>query len=123
MEGPQLQVVPEEAGEDSALPPDVAAPALPPADGEAPPPMPRSLLAQLANVPRLLVSLIGEVRRLPSAIVAAQREAEEKKADAAAATRIKGATVAELAEKNGLVLEEGVLKCMKCTSASTMLHG
>ena len=123
VEDPQLQVVPEEAGEDSAPPPAVAAPALPPADGEAPPPMPRSLLAQLANVPRLLVSLIGEVRRLPSAIVAAQREAEEKKADAVAATRIKGATVAELAEKNGLVLEEGVLKCMKCFNHAPRLSG
>ena len=94
----------------------------PPVDAVAAPAS-RSLLAQLADVPRLLVSLIGEVRRLPAAIVAAQREAEAMKSVAAAAARIKGATLAEVAEKNGLVLEEGVLKCLNCVHHAPRLSG
>jgi hypothetical protein len=94
-----------------------------PADGEAPAPASRSLLAQLGDVPRLLLSLIREVRRLPAAIIAAQREAEEKKEAATAASRIKGATLAELAEENGLLLEEGWLKCIPCLHHAPRLSG
>jgi hypothetical protein len=60
---------------------------------------------------------------LPAAIIAAQREAEEKKEAATAATRIKGATLAELAEENGLLLEEGWLKCIPCLHHAPRLSG